>query len=583
MRTFFLSLAGAFVALIIFFVAAFFILAGMIAAASAPEPQPSKIVLTVDLREDVTDQAPRGGFAALSSRPGFVDIVTKLKAAERDEAVKGVFVRGGEIGVSTARAEELRDVFLDLRAAGKFVIAHSQDVWSTSPSALRALSAADEVWVQPGVDFMTTGVSLETLFLKDLFDNLSVSPEIEALYEYKNAPNIYKETDYTDAHREATTALAQSIWDISIVDISEDRELSPNQTAAVIAAGPHTAQDMVDAGLMDKLGWPEEALEAALERGEAAEALAVAKYNPPTLRSGAPVIAVVGGEGAVVTGAGAQGFFDEEGMLASDKIAAALLEAGRDDRVKAVVFRVESPGGSPTASDQIWRAVERVQDMDKPVVVSMGRVAASGGYYISAGADHIVANRTTITGSIGIFGGKFAIADGLERLGINASAITVGGEFAGAYGTERFTDSQRLAISEQLQRGYDRFTGIVAEGRGMSQSDVHDVARGRVWTGEQALERGLVDSLGGFVDAIEVAKQLAEIDDEQQVRLINFPKAKSGIEAFEELFGASADTARAASIVNRLADDDRLSAVLTQIQALDNSRTQAQAPILIER
>ncbi len=490
MKTFLLSLAGAFVALVVFFTFAFLAIGGIVSAAGQKPPQANNLVLTFDLRSELTDQAPKSGFAAFSDRPGFVDILTKLDAAAGDPTVKGVFIRGGELGYAASRAEELRAAFRKLRDEGKFVIAHSQGSFSTSPSGFRAISAADEIWMQAGTDLNATGVALETLFMKDLLDNLSITADIEALYEFKNAPNTFQQVDYTEPHREATTALAESIWENSLVDIAEDRGMTVANLRRTLVAGPHSATEAQAAGLIDTLGWPEEALEAALERADGATALAISKYQPPRVPGGSPIIAIVGGEGAIVTGGNSDDLFSNGGIIASDPLAASILRAGRDDRVKAIVFRVDSPGGSPTASDQIWRAVERVQDMGKPVVVSMGSLAASGGYYVSAGADHIVANRTTLTGSIGIFGGKYALAEGLERIGVNASTVSVGGEFAAAYGLERFTQSQRAELIESLERGYDRFTGIVAEGRGMTQDEVHEVARGRVWSGIDAMDQG---------------------------------------------------------------------------------------------
>lgn len=581
MKTFFLSMAGAFVALILFMIVGFMLIGMLIGAASSGDKQPGNLVLTVDLRQEMMDQAPVSGFAAFSGETGFVDLMVKLRAAETDDNVQGIFIRASDFGVGSSRAEELRDQLLRLRENGKFVIAHTQGSYSLGPSGLRAISAADEIWMQPGTDMMVSGISFETLFLKGLFDKLSITSEIEAFYEYKNSPSVYSETTYTDAHREAMTVLASSIWNVSLEDIASDRDLSVGAIRAALESGPKSAEESLNLNLVDKLGWPEDALEAAEERAGEGNLLALASYQPPLARPRSPGIGIIGGEGAIITGSGEGGPFDAPGF-GSDRVAAAILEAGRDDRVEAIVFRVDSPGGSPTASDQIWRAVERVQDMGKPVVVSMGSLAASGGYYVSTGADKIFANRTTITGSIGIYGGKFAISDGLRQIGINPQTITVGGEFASAFGTDRFTDAQRLMLHDSLQRGYDRFTSLVAEGRDMELAQVHELAKGRVWSGQDALERGLVDEIGGFTDAIDAAVLLAGYEDGERARLIHFPAQKQGFEALEGLFGASADTAEAAARFNAIMSDPRIEGVLSEIQALDSHEAQVRMPLIIE-
>ncbi|MEO1476685.1 MAG: signal peptide peptidase SppA [Pseudomonadota bacterium] len=583
MRTFFVSLAGAFVALVIFNVLAFFVVMGFLASATTEQAQPRNLVLSLDLRTPLSDSAPTGGFAAFSGEDGFVDILTKLDAAASDPDVKGLFIRAPQMGIGSSRAEELRSAVLKLREAGKHVTAHSQGTFTTGPSGYRAIAAADETWIQPGSDMMVTGISLETLFLGKLFENLSIVPEIEALYEYKNAPNTFKETDYTEPHREAMTALAESIWSSSLSDIATDRGLNAADLRTLLENGPLSAESVVEAGLMDKLGWPEDAELAARSKDGSGNIISVTAYQPPSVSARAPQIAVIGGEGPITTGGSGGGAFNDSSGFASDVIAASILQAAGNDRVKALVFRVDSPGGSPAASDQIWRAIERAKEGGKPVVVSMGSAAASGGYYVSTGADYIFANPSTVTGSIGIFGGKQTIAGALERIGVNPRAITVGGEFTDAYGTDLFTDSQREQLIASLKRGYDRFTSLVAEGRGFSASEVDSVARGRVWSGSDALENGLVDELGGFVDAITKAKELAGIEADTDVRLAYYPRRKTGFEALEDIFGTSAEAARAASVIGALAGDERLDSALIQMRLLQNERAQAVGPIVIER
>lgn len=586
MKTFLYSMAGALVAIVLFVAFSFFVLIGLISVAAASGGEkPDTVLLTLDLRESVSDQAPTSGFAAFAGQEGFTDLVLKIDAAIDDDHVKGIFIRGADSSIGSSRAEELRDVLIDFRESGKFVIAHTQGgLASSGPSSYRAISAADELWMQPGTDLVVTGIVFETEFLRGLFDKLSITPEIVALYEYKNAPNSYNNETYTEPHRFALTELAESVWRVSLHDIAEDRGLQYDSLKALLESGPIPAEEAEAESLIDTLGWPEDALDAAEERaGKDVTLVSLGDYAPSPAPHNAPMIAVVGGEGAIVTGSGGNDPFAESVGFGSDRVARAILDASENEDVQAIVFRVDSPGGSPTASDQIWNAVKRAQDAGKPVVVSMGSLAASGGYYVSAGADYIVANDTTITGSIGIFGGKLAIGEGLERIGVNIEPVLVGGEWSTAFSVDRFTNAQRDQMVEMLERGYDRFTSLVAEGRGLTQEEVHERARGRVWSGEDALQQGLVDEIGGFRDAIEKAKELAGIDAGTEVQLAYYPKRYTGFEALENAFGVSAETAGTLSSLNELASDPQVRILIQELQAAREGGIQARGPVLIER
>jgi protease-4 len=591
MKTFFLSMAGAFVAMLLFVILGFVMLFGLIAvAAGAQPPRPDNVVLSLDLNTGIPDQTPAGGFAALFGVPGFTDILLKLKAAEQDEAVKGIYLRGAFTGVGTARAEELRAAIKSFRSSGKFVIAHTQGMIGIGgPSAYHSITAAEEIWMQPGTDLIISGVTFETEFLKGLFDKIGLTPQIYALYEYKNAPNSYNETGFTEPHREALSGLATSLWETALADMAADRSMDVAALKALLESGPKTAEAAVEAKLADKLGWPEDAEEAALERaGKDAELIDLFTYVAPPSKARAKdgMIAIIGGEGAVVTGGGADSPLSDAPGFASDVIARAILDAAEDEDVKAIVFRVDSPGGSPTASDQIWRAVERAQEKGKPVIVSMGSLAASGGYYVAAGADAIIANKGTITGSIGIFGGKFALDATFNKIGVTFDTVTAGGDFADAYGVAPFNQAQEAEVRASLKRGYDRFVGIVGEGRDMTYDEVHAVARGRVWSGAEARKLGLVDEIGGFMTAITKAQELAGMDTAQMPMLTYYPQRVTGFEALESLFGVSAETARAAAVLSALVGDERTQILIEELaiaDAVNSGEAMAMGPRLRER
>lgn len=592
MRTFFIALGGAIagtiLGAILLFLIASMVIGGWINSASSSfsggKENPAAMVLTIDLRNDMSDQPATSGLAALFGEKGFVNVLTRLDAAVEDDAVKGVLIRASEYSIGSSRAEELRDAIHKLRDAGKFVVVHSQGTYAGGPSMMRVMAAADDVVVQPGGDFLPGGITFETLFFKDLLDRINVTAEIEQFYEYKNAPNVYKETGFTDAHRFAMTELADSLWEVTVSDIAADRDLSPNAVKAAFAEAPLSPERMIELGLADELGWPEDAMDDVKKRAGTDSGLVdILSYTPPAAPLGTSAIAIVGGEGAIVTGGAGGDFFQGGAAFASDAIAAAILEAGENERVKAIVFRVDSPGGSPTASDQIWRAVQRVQEDGKPVVVSMGSLAASGGYYVSTGADYIMASRSTITGSIGIFGGKLAVADGLRQIGINSEAITVGGPFSGALTTlEAFDDEQRERLHAWLERGYDRFIQLVAEGRNIPEDRVREIARGRVWTGEDALDVGLVDEIGGLIDAVDKARELAEIDADEETRLMFYPVPQGGLPGLGPVAESSAGDLAALANVARLLEDERIQMLIEQGSMLEQSPIQARGPSFIE-
>lgn len=597
MRTFILTFLGALAALfLVLIVLPILLVSSLIgAAATSGSPPASPVLLEVDLRGVYADQPASDSLSALFADTSFVEVLLRLDAAASDSKVKGVFVRAAEGDLGSSRAEELRDAFLKLRAAGKTVAAHSQGFYTSGPAAYRAISAADVIWMQTGSPFEVPGVVFETLFFREAFDRFKITAEIEQMFEYKNAANTYKESDYTPEHAEAMRALGESVWSQSILDIAADRSkvdaaLTAARMRELLEASPYSAEEALQLKLIDRIGWPEDARAESLAMLELSDAdvLPISEYAPPA-RKGKGVVAIVGGEGAIVPGEGGS---DDllalgEPAFGSDRVARALLDLVDAEDVDAVVFRVDSPGGSPTASEQVWRAVERLQESGRPVVVSMGSVAASGGYYVAAGADAIIAPRSSITGSIGVYGGKIAFADALRSFGVNPSQIRVGGEYAGIYSTETLTQTQRAKLVGTLDDVYQRFTSLVADGRKLPLERVREIARGRVWSGADAKANGLVDDTGGLLAAVAKAKELAgfQPEDEVEVRL-------SVVEAspFDLLSGfVSTASARlrgenaAPSMFAVLVPDRHARAALAQMIALQNERVLLAAPVIAER
>jgi protease-4 len=573
MKQFLITIAGVFVGLILFFVVLpVLLIVSAIGAASGGPAIPAQSVLTLDLRRALTDQSSADPFAAFSgSSLSVMKVVTTLHAAEDDDRVKALFVRLPEDGMAPAAAEELRLAIKSFRASGKRVVAHSQGFMPSGvvTSTYMLGAAADELWMQNAASFQVTGISNEEVFLKGLFDRYGVVADFQQRAEYKNAVNPYLYETFTPEHRQATLSWMTSVYDNAIANAALDRKRAPQALRAALESGPLAPSEARAAGLIDQIGQVKAAEDALLKRaGDDAELLEFDDYAEvaDTHGDGGPTIAVVEAEGAIITGTGDDQPFGASGMVYSDDVAEALYKAAKDKDVKAVVFRVSSPGGSDVASDQILAAVEAVQRAKKPVVVSMGTYAASGGYWISAKADSIVAQPSTLTGSIGVFGGKIAVGPALERYGVNFESVDVGGTYAGAFNTgEAFNQAQRAEFGQFLDRIYAGFVTLVAEGRDLPVERVQEIARGRVWTGAQARELRLVDETGGFYQAVARAKSLAKIDADAEVALKRFPASKSPFEALGGLFGASAGAVRTLAAAAWLLGDPRAEAVMDRL------------------
>ena len=405
-----------------------------------------------------------------------------------------------------------------------------------------------------------------------MFDKIDAQPQFFRHGDYKTAVNTYTESEATPEQLEATTSMLTSIFDGTIDNIAADRDLTRDQVLALLNAAPFSSAAAVDGGLADKIGYLEEARDYAAELAGDEDAVfqSISDYSPKR-NYGKPVIALIEGQGTIIPGeGGGDGVFNPAANIGGEAYAAALDDALEDDKVKAVLLRISSGGGSATASDQVMAAVKRVQDAGKPVVVSMGQYAASGGYYIAAPADHIVAMPQTITGSIGIFGGKVALEETFANVGYNIQGVRIGGDFAGAYSAdEPFTEAQAEGYAREMTRQYEIFLGVVSEGR--------------VWTGEQALERGLVDELGGFETALAATKRLAEMDADAEVSLQRFPRPKSREELFNELLSGGAQAGSDLESLSLLLSQPEVKAMLRARDAMvsDADRTmKANLPVV---
>ena len=496
---------------------------------------PSKGVLEIRFSGPIVEISSNDPFQQIfgEGQMSYRGLRKALKAAAGDDRIVGVRVRIDRFGGGFATAQEIRSLLRKVSAAGKHTAAYMDTAGEFAPGNLDYVvaSACDEVSMNPMGDVNLIGLSARSPFIRGTLDKLGITAEFPGRGKYKTARFMYTERDFTPEHREMIGWLLDSLMDQIVRDVAESRGMEPSAVRAVIDRAPLLGEEAVDAGLVDHLedwGGFTERLKATY--GEDAKTVELGRYVKGLGDGHGPKIAVVTATGAIMRGESRKEFSPlfggVEAVMGSETIAKAWRDVRRSPNVKAVIFRIDSPGGSAVASEVIRQEMARTAEKI-PVVVSMSNVAGSGGYWITCGAKRIVADPATLTASIGVFAGHL----NMDRFWSDKLGVTFGrmdrGANANIYGElENWTDEQRAVIDRMLDRIYEQFVRRVAESRGMTPEQVDAVGRGRVFTGEQALEKGLVDELGGFDTALAAAKKLAGIPEDQAVRLVDYPRQK---------------------------------------------------------
>ncbi|WP_373400083.1 signal peptide peptidase SppA [Algoriphagus halophilus] len=484
--------------------------------------------------EDDLDIPIFGSVLGQPNTAGLVNLKKAIEEAKTNPSIKGIYLNTGFVLAGQANLLELREAFEDFKTSGKFILAYDE-VYTEGGYYLA--SVADEIYLNPmgGIDF--NGYSSDVLFFTGLFEKVGIKPEVFRVGEFKSAVEPFILKKMSDENRLQTQAFLSDINANALKGIADSRGINLDSLTKtnnlMLVREPEDAvtynlitdlayEDEIHAKLREKLGLSEDDTISTIN---ATKLNTTVKSKNITSRNR---IAVILAEGEIVSG-------DAEGVISSDKFAKEIRKARKDDNIKAIVLRVNSPGGSVLASEVIWREMVEAKRV-KPVYVSMGEVAASGGYYISAPADTIVAQPNTITGSIGIFGLWFNTKDFLnDKLGITTDVVETGELSDFMNPTRDLTEVERKIVQTSVEKGYETFISKVAKGRGMNPEDVKAVASGRVWTGNQAIERGLVDVLGGLDDTIELAAQRINAGDDY--RVVYYPQKKPWFEQLMSDFG----------------------------------------------
>ncbi|MEO5373734.1 MAG: signal peptide peptidase SppA [Alphaproteobacteria bacterium] len=488
---------------------------------------PERMVLTLDLDDGVSEGATASPLGRLSAhrRHDIESLLESLTWAAADPRVTALSVEIGDTTFGLAQAEQIRRAIATFGRSGKPTYLFSDSLDGTI--ACHVASGFDEVWLQPSGSVDFKGFMVESPFLRKVLDDLGIEADISSRHEYKMAPEIVTATRFSDPSRESLGSLLSSWTGQVVASVANRRRLTPEKVRALIDRAPLLATEALEAGLVDRLGYRGQMRDAVAARAGTTETVDIRSYHarhktPDTDHR----IALIHGIGTIQRGTSHFSPASANAVMGADTIAKAIADAVEDEDVEAILFRVDSPGGDYVAADTIWHEVRRAREKGKPVVVSMGNTAASGGYFVAMAADAIVAEPGTITGSIGVFSGKFVLRRFWDRLGVNWDEIHVGANAPMWSFNQSFTPEQRRRFDRVLDVIYADFTTKAASARNLTAEEIDRAARGRVFSGIDAAQLGLVDELGGLETAVEVIRKKASIPADAPVTLVPFPAPK---------------------------------------------------------
>ncbi|MBC7950452.1 MAG: signal peptide peptidase SppA [Rhodospirillaceae bacterium] len=555
---------------------------GALALHDKVEPAlPKRMVLGLDLENEFKDAPSSDPFAAFSGNDVYVlrKVVEGIDRAAKDEHVVGLYATIGHTKMGMARAQEVRDAVMRFRASGKPAVLFAETLGEFGNGTVEyyLASAFGQVWLQPSGDVGLTGFMAETPFLRGTLDLLGIQPQFAGRKEYKTAIETFTEKKFTPANAETLNGLLDAWSGQVVAGVAEGRKMPADKVRALYGKGPFLAAEALSSGLVDKLGYHDEAWAAAAGDGPKPKHLDVAEYGARAPKGSGTMVALITGEGAIQRGE-SSGPLSEDGF-GSDTVAKALRDAVDNSDVKAILFRVDSPGGSYVASDTIWHEVRRARAAGKPVVVSMGNLAASGGYFVAMGADRIVAQPGTITGSIGVFTGKMVLADFWPKLGVSWDEVHRGDNAPMWSANRPFSPEAWERVNVMLDRIYADFTTKAADGRKMAVDKLEPMARGRVWSGAEAKSMGLVDALGGYDVAQAQLREVLKLAPDAALDLVAFPEPKKPWEVLAKMMssgsGGMAEETRALARMARV-----LAPVAERLEAMDPKAGVMRLPVV---
>ena len=523
-------------------------------------PQSAMLVLKVG--GDLQETAPGDVVTFLRSRtPTVRSLVDTLRKAKTDSRISAVLLE--PVGFSSpywGKVQELRDAVLDFKASGKPIYAY---LAAADDRSYYLATAANRVSIMPSAEVDLTGVATYALFLRGTFDKFGIVPDMHHIGDYKTAINAYTEKTYTKAHKEMDESLNRDLFEQIVLGVASSRKMTQLEVRTLVDDGPFLAQDALKAGLVDEVAYEDQAFDKLrADHGKDLVRLDGDDYARVSSASlgfnRGPRIAVVYASGAIVDGRGGNDPLNGA-SIGSDTLVDAIRAARKDSSVRAIVLRIDSPGGSASASDAIWRELmlTKQERPERPLVVSMSDLAASGGYYIAMPAEAIVAQPSTLTGSIGIFGGKLVMGGAYEKLGAHIESTSIGRNAEMGSPVRPFNASELQKVEGGLRAFYTEFVRKAAESRHTTPDQIDRLAQGRVWTGKQAKDNGLVDELGGLDRAVAIAKERAKISADRDVELVTYPPPKSFFELVRDVSSGSTEAAASAWMASHLSAEER--------------------------
>ena len=532
---------------IVLALAAFIVIALLISAFRGSEPTiADNSVLILKIQGEMPDYVPDDPMRRLfgADDSSLSNLILQIKKAKVDKRISALLLDINFSGAGWGKSDEIRDAIADFRTSGKPAYAYME--YGANKEFYLATSC-EKIFVAPSGDLFITGLAAEVMFFRGSLDKLGIEPDVFQIGKYKNAPDQFTRKEMSDAHKEVMNSILDDLYGRLVNTIATARKKTPDEVRAIIDNAPIKAAQAKELGLIDGANYRDEVYAELKKRLGYKEGDKLNTVTGGTYRDIKPEsvglnkgerIAIIYASGAIGSGRSNDGPYGDQ-SVGSETVSKAITDAAEDKTIKAIVIRVDSPGGSSYASDIIWHAVESAKKT-KPVVISMGDVAASGGYYIACNANKIIAEPSTITGSIGIFAGKPVMKGFYDWLGITTEYV-MRGKLAGMFReTEKFTKEERAKFEEMITSTYkDEFVPKVAKGRGRDAAYIDSIAQGRVWMGSQAKGNGLVDEFGGLDKAIEVAKGLANIPAEKGIERVVMPYPRT---FFEEIFNTGGDS-----------------------------------------
>jgi protease-4 len=533
-------------------------------------------LLVLKVNGDLPDYAPEDALSQLfgQQKASYSSLLTQIRKAKVDNRIGAVLLDLDSPGIGWGKADELREAIADYKKSGKPIYSYME---SGANKDYYIATATDKIYLPPSGDLYVNGFAANMMFYRGSLDKLGVEPDFIQIGKYKNAPDQYMRKEMSDGHKEVMNSILDDYYNRFAATIAETRKKSPEDVKALIDSAPYNAIKAKEVGLIDEAIYKDQVYDQIKKQLGYREDTKLSTVSGSAYReipsssvglNNGQEVAVIYASGAIVSGRSSNGGFNGE-MAGSDTIAKAINDAAEDTGIKAIVLRVDSPGGSALASDLMWHAIENAK-LKKPVVVSMSDVAASGGYYIACNANKIVSEPSTLTGSIGVFMGKMNVKGLYDWLGVSNEYIQRGKNSGIFRESVKWTPEERAKMEESTKSiYYDSFLPKVAKGRGKTVEEVDAMAQGRVWTGSQAKEKGLVDEFGGLEKAIDIAKELAQLPADKDVKRVVFPAARPFFEEFFDTDGASVKEGKQEVLIEAMPKDVqrafRFAAILDQM------------------